>query len=251
MPPSNYHNGPESPLLSDTGIFSAERAAYALLEGVMQQAETVIAATSCSNSVGAFDVWMYADGSVRNPGFNFVTVDSSASTFTLNADIYPDNSFRGQAIRVTQAGGGALKKVNLISFISTVYYNAQSSIMTMNSASSVVGINGLPDTYQIQEIKDFYRKTDTETGLPYILDWGLQSVSKLGFPIQKYWQRSKSLRDNGVIGRTVFIKDRLVGPNACRIAIDMSGTNNQDYFWQSGTLTISQDLPSTDYPMDF
>jgi len=251
MPPAIYADGPAPPLLTDTGIFASERAAYALLEGVLQQAEAVVAATSCANSVGVFDLLIYADGSVKNPDFNFVTVDSSASTFTLKATIYPNNRFRGQAISISQPEVGALKRVKLLSHTGSVFYNAQSSIMNMTSVSVVMGINGLPDTYHEQLIKDFYRVTDNGTGFPYILDWGLQSVSKFGYPEQKYWQRSKSIRDDGVIGRTVFVKDRLVGPDSCRITIDISGYNNSDYFWQNGTLAISTDLPSSQAPFDF
>ena len=123
--------------------------------------------------------------------------------------------------------------------------------MVTDSTSIVKGINGLPDTFQGKEIKDFYNATDNTTGLPYIFDWGLQSLSKLNYPIQKYWQRSKALRDDGVVGRTVFVKDRLVGPNSCRIVIDTSGNNNADYFWQNGTLSISTTQPSPAYQFDF
>lgn len=251
MAPDNYANGPTSPLLTDTGIFVSERAAYALFEGALQQAETVIAATSCSNSLGTFDIFIYADGTVNNPAFNFVTVDSPASTFTLGANISVNNSFRGQTMTISQTGIGALKRVPLINYRGNATYNAQSSIMVINSVSIVKGINGLPDTYQGQVIKDFYRATDNNTGLPYILDWGLQSLSKLAYPVQQYWQRSKSLRDDGVIGRTVFVKDRLIGPNSCRIIIDTSGYNNADYFWQNGTLTISNTSPNSEVQFDF
>ena len=251
MPPANYANGPAAPLFSDAGIFVSERTAYALLEGVLQQTEVAIAASSCTNSAGTFDIFLYADGSLHNPDFNFVTVDSPASTFTLNADVNYNNTFRGQTLTIRQSGMGALKRIPLISYQANASYNAQSSIMTMKGISTVIGINGVPDAYQEQIIKDFYVATDDTTGLPYIFDWGLQSLSKLNYPVQKYWQRSKSLRDDGVIGRTVFVKERLVGPNACRIVIDMSGYNNADYFWQSGTLTVSTEPPNPQYQFNF
>lgn len=251
MAPGIYSGGPTPPLLASTGIFPSEKAAYALLEGVLQQAEAVIAATSCSNAVGIFDIFVYSDGSINNPDFNFVTVDSPASSFTLNATLNPNNTFRGQTMVLNQTTTGAFKRTTLFNYRASVSYNAQSSIMTMNSQSVVNGINGLPDTYQDQVIKDFYLATDSITGLPYIFDWGLQSLSKLNYPIQKYWQRSKSVRDDGVIGRTVFVKDRLVGPNSCRIVIDTSGYNNPDYFMQSGSLSISTVSPNPEYQFDF
>jgi len=96
-----------------------------------------------------------------------------------------------------------------------------------------------------------YVATDSVTGLPYIFDWGVVSLSKLSYPIQQYWQRSKVLRDDGVLGRTIFVKDRLVGPNACRIVIDTYGDNNADYFMQYGSLTISTTPPMPEYQFDF
>jgi hypothetical protein len=251
MAPDMYSAGPTPPVLANTGIFASERAAYALLEGALQQAEAAIAATSCSNSVGSFDLFVYSDGSVNNPDFNFVTVDSPASTFTLSATLNPNNTFRGQTLTLKQTASGAFKRTTLFNYKAYVSYNAQSTIMSMNSESTVKGINGLPDTYQEQVIKDFYLAKDSISGLPSIFDWGLQSLSKLNYPIQKYWQRSKSVRDDGVIGRTVFVKDRLVGPNPCRIVIDTSGYNNPDYFMQSGTLSVSTVLPSPEYQFDF
>ncbi len=91
-----------------------------------------------------------------------------------------------------------------------------------------------------QVIKDFYRGSLDNTTVEYynIYDWGLQSLDKLGYPVNKYWQRSKSHRDDGSIGRTVFVKDRLVGSTSCRILIDTTGFNNQDFFQQTGTISI-------------
>lgn len=251
MPPDLYSAGPTSPLLTNTGIFASEKAAYSLLEGVLQQVEAVIAATSCAKSIGIFDINLYSDGSVNDPAFNFVTVDSPASTFTLNAKLNANNTFRGQTMIINQNVVGAFKAIPLFNYTAYVSYNAQGSIMVTDSVSVVKGINGLPDMHQSKVIKDFYSATDATTGLPYIFDWGLQSLSKLNYPVQKYWQRLKSLRDDAVIGRTVIVKDRLVGPTSCRIVIDTNGYNNADFFWQSGTLTVSTTAPTPEYQFNF
>ena len=251
MAPDIYSAGPTSPVLSPTGIFASERAAYSLLEGVLLHTEAVIAATSCTQSAGVFDITLYSNGSVNDPAFNFVTVDSPASTFTLSANIYAKNAFRGQSMTISQTGTGAFKRVTLFNYSAFMSFNALGTMMVMDGNSMVQGIDGVPSAYQSKVIKDYYRATDSSTGLPYIYDWGLQSLSKSNYPIQKYWQRSKSLRDDSQVGRTVFVKDRLVGPNACRIVIDTSGYNNMDYFWQTGTLTISASPPALDYQFAF
>lgn len=249
--PDIYAAGPTPPLLANSGIFAAERAAYALLEAVLHQTKSVISSTSCANSVSVSDISIYTDGSVNNPTFNFVTIDSIASSYTLNATLNNYSSFWGQTLTIKQPATGSFIKHPIYTYSANVSYNGADSIMVMNQINSVKGINGLPDNYQSQVIKDFYAATDADTGLPYIFDWGVQSLSKLNYPVENYWQRSKALRDDATIGRTVFELDRIVGASACRIIIDISGDNNEDYFWQTGTLTISSVRPSPAYQFDF
>ncbi|MCB1873322.1 MAG: hypothetical protein KDI49_15205, partial [Gammaproteobacteria bacterium] len=97
-------------------------------------------------------------------------------------------------------------------------------------------------------IKDFYMGVPGKAGAHNIFDWGLQSLDKGSFPVEKYWQRSKTRRSDGGNGQTAFVKDRLVGPSPCRIAIYMEGTNAplSNSFNQVGTLEIKAVLPSED-----
>ena len=249
-PPNIYAAGPTSPQLANVGLFASERATYALLEAAMQEAEAVIAATNCASSVGTYDLNVFSDGSVNNPNANWVIVDSPASTFTLYATLDPNDWFRGQTMSISQTVSGALKRVALATYFANVAYNAQGTMMTMNSSLKVKGINGVYNILQANVVTDFYTATNSFTGLPYIFDWGLQSLSNLGYPVQKYWQRLEALRDDGSPGRTQFVKDRLVGPTSCRIVIDTSDYNNADYFFQTGTLTISTSAPKIAYPFD-
>ncbi len=117
--------------------------------------------------------------------------------------------------------------------------------MEMASSLNYKGSNGRFNALKGKVIKDFNLVTDTSTELPYIVDWGVQSLSILNYPIQQYWQRSKVIRDDSLAGRTVFVKDRTTGPTSCRIVIDTQDYNNQDFFLQSGTLTISTDSPGS------
>jgi hypothetical protein len=119
-------------------------------------------------------------------------------------------------------------------------FNGVNNMMDSTSYVEVLSINNRYDRYYGKVIKDFYRGSLDNASSEYynIYDWGLQSLDKLGYPVNKYWQRSKSHRDDGTIGRTVFVKDRLVGSTSCRIIIDTKGFNNQDYFQQTGSLII-------------
>lgn len=244
-PPTIYDQGPASPLVASTDISAAERAAYALLKGVMQMAEVRIASTSCSLSSGSSDVSIFSDGSNNNPDYNIVTVVSHGSIFTLRATSQPFDSFRGQQLIVNQKGAGGLNQVSMINYHAFVSYNAQGTVMEMDSSIQIMGNSGRFNTINGKVIKDFNLVTDTSTALPYIFDWGVQSLSKQGFPIHQYWQRSKIIRDDGVAGRSVFVKDRTTGPTSCRIVIDTHDYNNQDFFLQTGTLTISTTPPGS------
>ncbi len=246
-PPSIYSSGPTSPLLANSGLFVPEKAAYSLLNAALFQAQAVVSETSCASSAGVFNVTLYADGTTNDPSFNFVTVGS----VTLKANIGPTDVFWGQTVSITQSAAGSLSDSNLLNYVATAVYNAESSIMLMTHTSSVAGINGLPVLVTGKQIKDYHQATDSSTGLPYIYDWGVQPLSKMNFPTENYWQRSKALRDDATIGRTVFEADRINGPNACQIILDISGYNDEDYFWQTGTLTIAPVPPSPEYQFDF
>lgn len=244
MPPEIYANGPLSPINAKTDLFIPEMAAYAMLEAAMQQVQTVVSANSCINLVGTYDIDLYSDGSTFNPDSNFVVVDSPGSSFKLNAVITNNIQFRGQEISIKQFGNGAFKKVDIANYSARVSYNALGSIMNTNSSTNVRGNDGRFTSYQGLLIHNFYRSTDENSGLPLILEFAQNSLSKLGYPIENFWQRSKLLRGDGATGRTILVKDRFVGPNACRIIVDLFGDNNLDFFWQTGSLIVTSAVPS-------
>lgn len=240
--PEAYNNGPK---LVDNGLFIAEIKAYSLYEGLLQMAEANIHATSCSLSEGIYPLFAYTDDS-ENPDQNQITLGSlnGQAAVTLQVNHMATNSFHGTMVNVIQSGNGFFNGPAINDFTSSISINKLNSVMTFSGKMSVEQIINHPDQYQSSGIKDFYTETASNQ-FRYILDWGLQTLSKLGYPTEKYWQRSKTMRDNGVIGRTVFVKDRLVGASACRILIDSSGLNSENLFLQNGTLTISNDTPST------
>lgn len=256
-----YDAGPQSPLLNTTNLSAAERSAFALFEGVMQVAEAKIHASSCAQA--NFDVEVFADGRLgsnvpangTNAQFNKIKVlganGSQAPQFELNANLIAPQAGKGQQVQVSLATPGKLGATDIFAYTSTFIFNNLNNMMVNNGTNiSVKGNNGVPDTYSGLVIKDFYHgSTDSNNPDFYnIYDWGLQSISKLGYPVNKWWQRSITHRDDGTQGRTVWVKDRLVGATACRITIDTTGYNNQSFFWQggaigAGTLTISPVTP--------
>jgi hypothetical protein len=245
--PSIYNNGPQELAID---LSAAEMAAYALYESALQVAETIILASSCTSAAGSYAFSITADGSIEIPASNQITILSpdGVEAFVLRANLLAADPSRGQMLSVQQVGNGALKNKEFNGYSSEVAFNQLGTMMDSASRVNVIGVNGNFDIFQGKVIKDFYLDPNPGTDLPYIYDWGLQDISKLNYPANKYWQRSKSLRDNGVAGRTVFVKDRLTGSSACRIVMDSSGSNNQDFFLQNGTLTISTEQPNDPIP---
>ena len=248
--PSMYDPGPTSLQLQDLNLSAAERAGYALAEGVLQTAEAaILAKNSCSALAGSYQIKdFYASGFVNDPSSNTVTVLSPGGAFTIQATLDPLDTFRGQTLKLASAAtGGQLGTVGVNSFANNVSFNAAGTIMVAEGTILAKGVNLGYDLFQLKIIKDFYRDnvvlSPTST-VPVIYDWGLQTVSKLGYPVNKYWQRSKSLRDDGFLGYTHFVKDRLVGSSSCHLDLYTTGSNNADFFSQSGTLTISTDIPA-------
>lgn len=246
--PSVYNNGPTSPVLATTNLSASERAAYALMETIIMVAKAKIHATGCGSTAGTYPVTVQANGEIRPdlPTDNKATITSLGASYELDADLYPSN-FRGQKVEVSQPANGVFDGRKVQNTFQEGFYNAANNMLVMSGTTKVQGNNGRLDTYQSSLIKDFYRGSVSDNGdgeFYLIYDWGLEALSKLGYPVNKYWQRSKSRRDDGVNGRTVFVQDRLVGTSKCRILIDTDGTNGEELFWQTGNLIVESVKPS-------
>ena len=253
-PPPNCDgdDGPKSPLDDTTNLSDAEKAAYALYESVILMTKAKIHATSCDSTAGSYPISIFTNGGlVGDPGEdNTVTVDSPDGSYSLDADPQPEIPLRGQFIGIRQIGSGVFDGHSVSGLSGSGIYNQAKNMLIFNGNTSVVGSNGRPDLYSGTLIKDFCRGSSNSTDPEFFLiyDYGLEALSKLGYPTDKYWQRSKSRRYDGASGRTVFVQDRLVGATACRIVIDTEGVNSEDVFWQDGTLTVTTDRPGVPVP---
>ena len=242
-PPSIYDSIQVSPQ-TRIAMSNAEKAAYALYEAVLQAAEAKIHATGCDGSTGSYPIEIFANGLLAGDPdrYNSVKVGSPSDSLTLSAEINAILPYRGQQIDIAQSGVGQFAGREIDSFMGTAVFDVTNTLLLQDGNVNVSGNNGRMDAYQGRVIKDFYHGQADDAHIVY--DWGKQALQKFGYPVNKYWQRSKSRRDDGVAGRTVFVKDRLVGPTPCRIVIDTDGYNNEDLFWQDGDLVISKQIPS-------
>ncbi|MCB1881972.1 MAG: hypothetical protein H6964_14055 [Chromatiaceae bacterium] len=256
--PIVYHVGPFSPSLSQTNLSEQERVAYALLEGMMQAAEGYIHANGCPTSKLELPLSVYSDALGSPKILGDASLGSAPNIFKLNAVADNSGSFRGQFIDVTQSLAPLAQFINgkpTANFVNKMIYNSANNMMVGQMAVDTLGINGQLNSFTGYVIKDFYQGEDNrepggddiligDSDLFLIIDWGLQSLSKEGYPVEKYWQRSKVRRSDGGQGQTVFVKDRLVGVTPCRITVSLAGLNGPSLFQQSGKLIIEYVAPA-------
>ena len=237
--PAAFNNGPAAPIYAVTDLSDAERAAYALFEAILKIAQAKVHATSCGSSAGIYEIEIFTNGLIEdNPDrLNFTTVTSMDGAFELDATLKQKVAYRGQKVFVYQVGTGEFDGNAVGRYTGVSTYNEFDNMVLVDGSANVMGITGRFSSYRSTMIKNYFRGDGEEAY--FVFGWGTESLYKLGYPVSKYWDRAKSRMSDGVIGRTVLVKDRLVGPTDCRIMIDTVGYNTEDFFWQNGFLVIS------------
>jgi len=243
--PTMYGTGPAAGNVASTNLSAQERAAYALLESMMQVAEAKIHATGCTPVELKLSVFSGANPAPLTEGTATLGLGSTAVKLKAVADAAP--TYQGQKFNVTTTQAGEINGTPVGGYTGSHTYNAANNMMvgTMTLVTAV-SVNGVPNQFQGSIIKDFYMGAAGAADAHIVFDWGLQALLKGNFPVEKYWQRSKVRRSDGGNGQTAFVKDRLVGPSSCRIAIFMDGTNAplSNSFSQSGLLKIQAVAPA-------
>lgn len=258
-PPPAYNNGPDSPAISSTNMTESERAGFALYEQALHVTEAIIHARGCSTMAGSYTFVSFANGipDDGDPPNNTATILSTNGLLVLNADPRAPEAFQGQKFDMNQPfdgtfntiafnGGPHLLVTDVANYRGVATYNEDNNILFQGGRVDVTGANNRFNRYQERIIKDFYQGSLGATPIE-IIDWGLQVLNKEGYPVDKYWQRSRACRSDGGSGDITFVKDRLVGDTSCRIVIATNGTNNSDIFDQAGSLTISVQDPDPAY----
>ena len=246
--PGVYTLGPMSPAINTTNLSAQERAAFALLEGILQSVEGKIHAAGCVALTLPLKV--YSDA-LTDPVVGNAKLGTAPADMTLVATgVAP--TFRGQIVNVDQNPlAGYVGNTPVTDYKSNMVFNSANNMMVgAMTQVNVMSINWVPNQFTGYVIKDFYMGNDKNvpSDAHIVYDWGLQSLSKEGYPVEKYWQRSKTRRSDGGNGQTAFVKDRLVGVVPCRIAIALSGLNQFGIFQQTGTLSIQPVAPAAATP---
>ena len=242
--PTIYNGGPAASNVASTNMSAQERASYALLESMLQLAEAKIHASGCTPLALKLSVYSNSAPALTE-GYATLGIGSTAVKLKAVAKAAP--TYQGQKFDITTDKDGEIGGYPIGGLIAEHAFNAANNLMVgIMKNVTATSVNWQDNFFQGTVIKDFYMGESGKPGAYNIFDWGLQSLDKGGFPIEKYWQRSKVRRSDGGNGKTAFVKDRLVGPSPCRIAIFLDGQNAplSLIFYQSGILKIQTLKPS-------
>lgn len=105
--------------------------------------------------------------------------------------------------------------------------------------SAVFNLNNVP--YDEHSIKDFYGRnnlTGDYTGQKWIFDWGLEVVTKLGYPVSKWSERSWYNKWDGADGKVKVVKQDVA--TGCKITYIASPYFSGDAVTFSGTVSVSR-----------
>lgn len=249
--PELYSTGPSSALLSTTKLGTVEKTFHALYEATMDVAKELIHATSCSAAAGKYTFIATVNGTIadtKNNEIKVLSAEKANTPFILRAEIGAPSELRGQPIKIERFGKNSLGSAEITKFESTILFNMENSIMTAENRTELRGLNGANHDLQSATIKNLYLDADADTH--HVYSWGLQSFSKLGFPVEIYWLRSKTYRNDGIVERTIFTNDRIAGPSPCRILLESLNNDNKNTISQTGSMVISTEPPDSS-PPDF
>jgi hypothetical protein len=237
--PSIYSDGLTRLQLPNLSV--PERAAFSQIEAAQQLAETYVQANGCITTTAGVDLY------AARSGVGDMTITTPGGSIKLAVSQTAVDNFRGDQYTVASELG-FISGLKFTGVLAKFNFNKPGSIMEGSAVASVTNPQAptIPDVFKARIIKDFFafnqlypvsRGGDGNIRTFY-LDWGLGVLNKKDYPVAKWFQRSWSLRDDGVPGRIVFQKTRIAGGSACRIQVSTSGFNNYDNVNQQGFLKI-------------
>ena len=253
--PSLFDKGPAA--MTAINLKTEELTSLILLNSAVDLAKSAALATGCESVEGSYSIEVITDGAINKPEANAIKIASPGKTepLILNAIAEEPDSFHGQAFTIRQAKNSKLKETLISEYSGTANINRELTLLSMQGSANVLGQNNTPSPYLNLRLKHFYEEPNSDNSL-YLSGWGFASLSKEGFPVNKFWVRSKALKSDGQLKRVVLQEDLLIGFSSCRIVID-SATDikkktdeqeKQKSFAFKGTMTISKSQPNEKLP---
>ena len=244
---------PPAPVITAAGVapslFPSEQGAFKLMEAAAQIIESNIVQNGCVTKDLPIVVNTNYDGS----GSAVLGNGDPKNNVSLNVLLKQSSVANGRAYSVNANGQLAGLTVAL-NGTSGGSFNIGSSIQEMSNNWTLVSPQtGLSDKFTGTIIKDYKRLTAldpipagfTDAGVPVstVLDYGYQQVTKNGYVKAKYWQQSRTWRDDGVNSGTYWAKTRVAPTNGCTIEFKLEGygldpSDNIEGFNEMGTVHV-------------
>jgi len=244
---------PPAPVITAAGkapsLFPSEQGAFKLMEAAAQIIESNIVQNGCVTKDYPIVVNTDYDGS----GSAVLGNGDPANNVSLNVLLKSASTANGRAYSVNANGQLAGLAVAL-NDTSGGSFNIGSSIQEMSNNWTLVSPQtGLSDKFTGTIIKDYKRLTALDpipagfddAGVPVntVLDYGYQQVTKNGYVKAKYWQQSRTWRDDGVNSGTYWAKTRVAPTNGCTIEFKLEGygldpADNIEGFNEMGTVHV-------------
>jgi hypothetical protein len=215
------------PAVKAPNFSPAEQGLHCAAESAVSLKAAIIAHKGCTAST--YPVVIDIDGT----GVGTLSIGPSA-TFTVDSNV--GRNVKGVFCHVDEVSPASIGGTVIDDYPGRHAWSSNSWIF--NSSADPIIFDGFNE-FDEHNIKDFYRWTNNGGKKILFFDWGLEKITKFGYPREKWWQWSKYQPEDGSLdpGILRYWKRRLVPHGApCSIHLDLTGTNISGAQY-SGTLT--------------
>jgi len=228
-------------------VFPSEQGAFKALEVATQMIESRIAQKGCEAAVYPFEVHTIYNGSGN------ATLGLFPNPIILNVALGGASVNNGRWYTVS--GSGALDGMQMTILKSQGSFNIGSSIQELSTSwTATSSVTTKPDNFSGTLIKDYWRLAALQpipegfdnagTPVSTVIDYGYQQITKNNYSRTKYWQQSRTWRDDGVNAGTHWVKTRVAPAGlTCVIEVNLQGygespTDNIEGFNEKGTVRV-------------
>lgn len=237
VPPPAPNPGP----WKNPSLFNSERSGMCLIESALSIVAANIAHFGCAGAKGSY----YVNVAVDEAGTGSLELDGVVLTNTVGKRVIG----KGQTCSVVQNPKMGMlftprTGATVEGYTGNHVWNYTNTIFL----DQAPGFYLAKVMYDEHSIKDFYQPTTTNCGgksggyctPPTTEDYGLEVITKLTYPREKWWQTSSYTREDGTMegGKVIMYKKRIAPALSCMIALDLDGYNVSNEFYYTGAISV-------------
>jgi hypothetical protein len=236
-PPPAPNPGP----WTNPSLFNSERSGICLIESALSIVAANVAHFGCAQAAGSY----YFNVGVDEAGKGSAELDGVVLTNTLGPRVIG----KGQKCSVIQDPKYGMlftpkTGAKVEGYAGFHVWNYTNTIfLDLAPGFQLAGV-----WYDEHSIKDFYKPVtkscDSKSGgyctPPTTEDYGLEVITKMTYPREKWWQTSSYTREDGTWdgGKVLITKKRVAPALSCTISLDLDGYNVSNEFYYTGAITV-------------